>query len=280
MPAIRTEDEALVHLQHALIGWREASSGALREAAVVLRSLRDGAEQTQQSHARRLAAIAAAEQGAGQLRLATAAAAEAQMSHLASIVNRYADLLASLEAARRRFDGQTVSAVPAAIADLDRRHRHLEDYRITGGGPRSVGESVPMNAGSLQSGYQTVLAACGLSEVPLAEISFADNPILGDFGRGGATMADYRWAVETWETTVRPGVAAGLSRDDFALRDSERSAPPLRRTADVYDLFLGDTDRLRLGRQPNGGYDVIGGRHRVQVARDLGLQSLPASVYG
>jgi ParB-like chromosome segregation protein Spo0J len=42
-------------------------------------------------------------------------------------------------------------------------------------------------------------------------------------------------------------------------------------------MFLGD-DPIRLSRRPDGTFDVIGGRHRIQVARQLGIGSLPARV--
>lgn len=54
----------------------------------------------------------------------------------------------------------------------------------------------------------------------------------------------------------------------------------LRRTADAYDMFLGDTDRIRLSRDADGRLDVVNGRHRIIVARDLGIKHLPGTIRG
>lgn len=278
MSVIRTEDQVLAQLQDALVAWSQGSSAAARQAAGAVGRLRELAERTRQQHAQRLTAAIAAERDAGRLSLATRAATDAQTNHLASIIEHYDDLMTRLEAARRRLDGPTASAVFAARADLSRRRRHLEQYRAGGGGQGITGAVAVPSPGAAASSPDESLVARGLEEVPLDEISFADNPLVGDFGRGGNTLTDYRWALETWETTVRSGIAAGMTRDDFAQRDAQRSAVPLRRTADVYDMFLGDTDRIRLSLRPGGGYEVTNGRHRIQAARDLGLYSLPASV--
>ena len=109
-------------------------------------------------------------------------------------------------------------------------------------------------------------------------MDFSDNPIIGAFGRGDAGLADYRWSVETWESVVRPGLNRGLDRSAFEQRDQARRASPLRRTADVFDLFLGDSDQIVLSRRADGRYDVVNGRHRIQVARELGISVLPARV--
>lgn len=123
----------------------------------------------------------------------------------------------------------------------------------------------------------------GLADLDVNSADLDDNPILDDnrpqgtFGKGGLSRADYRWAVQTWNDTVGPGVAGGKTRDDFVERDSRSNAQPLRRTADVYDMFLG-SDRIRAGRRPDGSLDIVNGRHRLLIARQLGVKSLPCQV--
>jgi hypothetical protein len=70
-----------------------------------------------------------------------------------------------------------------------------------------------------------------------------------------------------------------MSRDDFAARDGTRGAPPFRRTADVYDMILG-SDPLRVEQRADGTLNVINGRHRIEIARELGVIHLPAAVTG
>lgn len=110
-----------------------------------------------------------------------------------------------------------------------------------------------------------------LQDLDLSAVDFSDNPITDD-GRGGATMDDYRWAAATWDTKVRPGLESGMTRDDFAAIDAANGYPPLRRLADVHDMFLG-SDPIHVS-----GGEVIGGRHRIQAARDVGITHLPARI--
>jgi hypothetical protein len=123
----------------------------------------------------------------------------------------------------------------------------------------------------------------GLADVDVSSADLNENPILdedrarGTFGKGGLSRADFRWAVQTWHDTVGPGVASGKTRDDFAERDTRSNAQPLRRTADVYDMFLG-TDRIRADRRPDGSLNIVNGRHRLLIARELGIKSLPGQL--
>jgi hypothetical protein len=123
----------------------------------------------------------------------------------------------------------------------------------------------------------------GLADFDVSAAYLDENPILDDdrprpiFGKGGLSRADYRWAVQTLNDTVGPGVASGKTREDFAERDARSNAQPLRRTADVYDMFLG-TDRIRADRQPDGSLNIVNGRHRLLIARELGIKNLPGQV--
>jgi hypothetical protein len=121
------------------------------------------------------------------------------------------------------------------------------------------------------------LSRLGLTDLDVGAADLADTPIVGAFGKGGLSRADYRWAVQAWSDIVGPGVERGMTRSDFSDRDERIGAPPLRRMSDVYDMFLG-ADRIRVDRQADGSLNIVNGRHRLQVARDLGIKSLPGEV--
>jgi len=161
--------------------------------------------------------------------------------------------------------------VPSANRDLEHKLQALSDYAAA---------PVPAPSGASAAGGVPNFGVSGLVDVPVDRMDFEDNPIRGNFGRGGAEVGDYRWAVETWETVVRPGVLAGQSRADFAARDAARGREiGLRRTAGVYDMFLGD-DPIAVSRRSDGSFSVNSGRHRIAIARQLGITHLPGKIHG
>jgi len=153
----------------------------------------------------------------------------------------------------------------------------------TGSGMSSSSETAIDQSGSTAPTKSTPstssLSDYGLTSVPLDQVDFSDNPILDDYTGGGLTKADYRWAVETWAQVVGPGHQRGMGRDEFAAWDIAHGAMPPRSTARVFDLFLG-SNRIKISRRLDGSFDVIGGRHRIEVARELGITDLPAEVHG
>jgi hypothetical protein len=181
------------------------------------------------------------------------------------------------QAARRRAGFALEPAIDAARADLARRAQSLDAYATAG----ALSTPAPVVAGLGRAALgatalATAFTASGVETMSVDDLDFADNPIVGTFGRADASARDYRWAVETWASVVQPGLAAGLGRDDFEARDRERGAQPLRRTADVYDMFL--TSPILVDRRPDGALVVRDGRHRVQMARELAITTLPVQV--
>lgn len=171
---------------------------------------------------------------------------------------------------------QSVRAAAAATGNVEQLAAQLAQFLVGSSGSGIIaGASIDQMAATPGSGT----ASQGMAELDVNAADLADTPILGEFGRGGLSRDDYRWAVQTWHDTVGPGVEAGMTRDEFAARDLAGGAPALRRSADVYDMFLG-SDRIRVDRRPDGSLNIINGRHRFAVARELGIASLPGEVSG
>lgn len=280
MSEVRTRDEALAAIDRGLAQWATSVSGVLIQASAAGSAAASAADCV----VRRLTnAVAAAE-----MRLASMSAeddrsplerelAEARRSlEVAMGASRRVEVVLTRVAALQRTDtrhGQVL--VEQARSDLARRGGDLGGYRGGGGG----GDAAVVSAILLvDCGVSEALAGRGLTVVQVANADLAENPIVGAFGRGDTGRADYRWLVQTWDEVVGPGVGRGMTRDDFVQRDAERGAPPLRRTSDVFDLFLGDANRIRLTRRADGSLEVNNGRHRLAVARELGVASLPAQV--
>lgn len=187
----------------------------------------------------------------------------------------------------RNLRRTTMDVVPDALGDLRSGISSLEKYRDSSGGGISMGggsgtgatpsSGVTSGSGGAGGGSSDPYASSDLSMIDISEVDMSDNPASTSDGHHGNSHADYRWMVDTWETTVRPGVDRGATRKDFADRDAARGAPPNRQTANVYDTFMG-SDRIVVERRPDGTLNPTNGRHRIAMARSLGITHLPGSV--
>jgi hypothetical protein len=310
VPAISTRDEALAAVGAVLAQWTAVSGDVLARATAAVRGARAETEAELNRRARRVAELASllgslraddSRRSAVAYDLARAQAAQQAAVQAATQLTGLMERAAALQRSHAR---NTRSFTEAARADLTRREGQLGAYRAAGagarggfagtphalgglalgglalGGPAAGGPAAGSGAtGSAAAGSATAgpawLTGAGLTEVTVAEAGFADNPIVGEFGRDGLTRADYRWAVTQWDEVIRPGLDRGMTRDDFAAKDAARAAPPLRRLALVHDIFLG-SKAIVVKRLPDGTIDVTSGRHRLTVARELGVTSLPA----
>lgn len=284
MGEVRTRDEAIASVDAALQTWSTNTVGILTQAESVAHAAMDKAENVVRKCANEVAAVeallsSADERDRGQLeaKLTRSKAAHDEARRARVRIEEVARRVAQLA---RAHNTSAVSAISGARTQLSAMSQALGGYRsggiaVSGGGGSRGGRSA--------SGGNSSLAAMGLSELDVSGADLDENPILDDhrsadtFGKGGLSRADYRWAVQTWSDTVGPGVANGKTREDFAQRDERSNAQPLRRTADVYDMFLG-SDRIRVDRHADGSLNVINGRHRMLIARELGIKNLPGEV--
>ena len=265
MTEVRTRDEAISSVDQALSAWSTNVTGFLKVAQSVARAVVEQAQRQVRTRRSAVAAIRALLDAADQDNKSRLEAELRRAENACTIVQR-----ASADAQRiqesvaqlsRAHASGSATQVSAARSELANMSRALEGYR---GGSASFG-----GGSSGQAPCGTVgddLSQLGLTALDVSAADLASNPILdGDpgaatFGKGGLTRADYRWAVQTWNDTIGPGVARGRTRDDF------------------YDMFLG-SDRIRVSRRGDGSLDVTGGRHRLLIARELGIKSLPGEVH-
>jgi hypothetical protein len=277
MSQIDAQDEGLLVLKSALGTWAGSARGILAQATATTNALRHECEQELRRRTARLGALQASLNACrlpeDRVRLQRAvqraqdSAARARRAHAQACAA--ADDLRILE---RRLDATIGGRIPAAQSDLMRRLDALSGYR-----DGSSQSSSSTSGGASLHTLGKAFADRGLTDVPISNAKFDDNPIIDGYHKGGASQTDYRWAVETWDSVVRPGVLRGATHEDFERRDAARAAPEFRRTAAVYDMFMGD-DRLIFSSRGDGALDVTNGRHRVEVARSLGISHLPGRV--
>ena len=268
--------EAVTELRTALNAWGRTATGLATQLGAAVTAHAANAEAEVRARSSRMAAIEAllvTAKGEERARLAREAAlASASLERARWALNLSNEAAQRGQRVQRQIEEAAGERVQRAAEALSRKRAALVDY-----------ESVPIPSASAAAGAgASVGVNFGVPEivdVPIEQADFADNPILDGFQRGGADISDYRWAVETWETTVRPGVLAGKTREDFARRDEELGQQSgFRRSAGVYDMFLGD-DPVQFSRRANGRLDVASGRHRVAIARQLGLTHLPGRLH-
>ena len=281
MTIVRTRDEAISLVDSAVARFEEQTLGTLAQARAAARGACDEADNACRRCATKVSALEAALSAADerqarsiQSELIHARAALDQARRASRRIHDVSEAVAQLQ---RGYVQRTSGIVAAARSNLSGRASAIAEYH-GGHGSVSSSEGARTSGRQVGTGLDDALASLGMTSVDVTATDLTDNPIQGNFERGGATRADYRWAVQTWNDTVGPGVGRGMSRPDFEARDSQAGAPPLRKTADVYDMFLG-TDSIKVDRRPDGSLNVISGRHRLQIARELGIHSLPGEVY-
>jgi len=283
MTEVRVRDEAIASVDQALQTWSANVTGLLALAQTAARDAKNEVDGVVQKRANEVAVIeallaAADDQQRRQLQARHIRAKDAHEQAKRACV-RVNDVAASIAQLSRAHTTATTRQVANARTQLSAMSMALGDYRTGGAG---LGERGPSSRSTARTGGSS-LASMGLADLDVSAADLDENPVLDDdrakatFGKGGLNRADYRWAVQTWNDTVGPGVASGKTREDFAERDSRSNAQPLRRTADVYDVFLG-TDRIRADRRSDGSLNIVNGRHRLLIARELGIKSLPGQI--
>jgi len=115
----------------------------------------------------------------------------------------------------------------------------------------------------------------GIQEVPLSQIDLSDSPVhsQGDFHK--VSYDDMAHGLRTLEG-MKPEIARGANADYFADQDRRAGLPYPYGRQRIYEAFYGQ-EAIRLNQQGNR-YTVVNGYHRLCVAKDLGLQTVPARV--
>lgn len=214
-----------------------------------------------------------------------AAAVDRAKRHLEAmyaVARDIADLRAQHQPVARRFSTALNTLGQQVQRELTRAGDTLDVYLgSTAGGRRTSGSSAsgpltgdPSAAPSLSQppGFPTDIVM-----VPLALIDSSDTHVHGpaDFQKG-YSPADIEWAHEAFISVIMPGVAKGLTLDDFRARDQREGRTGTRSYADTYSGFFGN-DAIKLN--PKGQmFDAGNGHHRLWVARQMGLTAVPAKV--
>lgn len=284
MTEVRTREEAIASVDQALQVWMTTFSGVLLQSRAIAQAAKNDADAAVMRQKEKVKALE---------QVLESSQTDEERHRLQRTLGEARELLRRYERARIRINeidsriGQldrahnvvTMSKVSDARSALSRMLLALDGYQSSA----RVAVGVPMSSSGLGIGRSS-LSGFGLAELAVDDLDLAENPITdgqapeGNFGHGGVKRADFRWAVQTWNDVVGPGITNGRTREDFVDRDMRSNAEQLRRTADVYDLFIREDSRIRVDRWPDGSLHIIDGRHRILIARELGIKCLPAQV--
>lgn len=197
-----------------------------------------------------------------------------------------------IESACSAFD----SASNSGIRDLDRcrdtavsmRSRlvgHVRAYAgASGDSSATAGSSSNLGGGSVGVGNAASndgLEQVGASDVFLVnvgEVDDADSTVNGPEDFRHMDVATAEWACETVDSVIIPSVRQGHGRDYFERRDAAEGRSENRSLARLYDTTFG-SNAVTLSASGGGRYEVIGGYHRIWMARRLGVNSIPARVH-
>lgn len=122
--------------------------------------------------------------------------------------------------------------------------------------------------------------------MPLSQLSLEDNSIQGGWGPGmsskGTSYEEMRDAMRGFQERVVPELLSGRSAQELVAADAIPSdgRPDWQSNRQLLAEFVTGGDPIAVGRTPNGGLDIIGGRHRIQVARDMGYTHVPVRLVG
>lgn len=140
------------------------------------------------------------------------------------------------------------------------------------------------NAGTIQSiqeqpddRSESKWVDCGIQEVPVNQIDTSDMTHVNtpdDFNK--VSYEEMKDGFHKLDTVVRPEVEKGTTGDTFYELDKKQNLDYANGYQRVYDAFYGG-DAIQLEKDGDD-YQVINGAHRLYVAEQLGVRSVPAHV--
>lgn len=207
----------------------------------------------------------------------TLAATEAELENVRRWLQRVQQAVTDYERRAQHLTGRLTNDVPQAVALLNRSTTILQSYATMS----LSGEGAELPLPSMPQVHQTVTGGQAvvshIQDVPLDLINLDDTYVQSAADFHKVPYEEMRAGVCQLVEVVRPAVQAGANGDYFSQLDEQHDLDYVRGYRKIYDAFYGTTDPIRLEKS-HDRYQVIGGYHRLLVAKELGLHSIPAHV--
>ncbi len=267
--ALGNLEKAAAEVQRSLSRWQAKVAEGRRDAAEAQRALTAcradreadcGQEEDDLEEA--LARLATAEEN-----LATARRCHSQLQAAGSRLRHDTSVF-------RRQAEDRVGAGAAFLRGLASAADAYAGSSVGGAGSSGGGGA---SAGGSGSNDLPRIGETELVEAPLDRLDTSKSGVTGPESFSKTDYARMRQGVQRLDEVVLDAVRNGADGEHFARMDAQRGLDYEGGYQRVYEAFFGG-DSLRLDHRSDGTYEVIDGLHRIHVARELGLSSLPARI--
>ncbi len=179
------------------------------------------------------------------------------------------------------------SASLGVQTNVDTAVAHIRDYAAglgrylntrVGAVGRAPAGRLSASIGSGREGPSAAALPAGFVMVRLDDIDLSDSGMHGSTDFQKVTYDDMAWGVEALARMVLPALERGKSSDYFAERDHTEQLTGDRSYSAVYHAFFSPDYAIKLALGASGRYEVINGYHRLFLAQQLHLQSVPCQV--
>ena len=172
---------------------------------------------------------------------------------------------------------------------LQTKARALHSYRAVGlsaapavAATRGASPSIPVPPASAAGPAAATSERSRFSEKGIVPIDVADvpNEEIGPLSADDFHKYSYDEMLEgarRFDREVRPAVEAGSARDYFHQKDREAGSDYQHGLERLYDAYYG-SEPIRVTRLKSGRMEVTNGRHRLFVAKQAGIRTVPASM--
>ena len=116
----------------------------------------------------------------------------------------------------------------------------------------------------------------GIHNIPINKIDLSDSYVNGPEDFQHVPYSEMVRGVRILENEVRPAVEQGADNEHFRELDQQRGVDYAHGTQRVYETFYGG-EPIKLNKIGDR-YVIDGGYHRLYVAKELRLDSIPARV--
>lgn len=144
----------------------------------------------------------------------------------------------------------------------------LTTYTSSSQASTNIPSSTPNGAGSTD-----------IQMISVADIDLSDSHVKGtsDFNKG-ISPDDVKEGFRKLQSVVAPAVVQGADADYFAQLDASQGLDNANGYLHIYQVFYGENSCICLDKVGNK-YTVVNGYHRLFIAQQLGITTVPAWVY-